>query len=253
MNSKQLRAAALAAALSGAVLVSSCQQFFTTSLAKALARDSADYDLTSISVDTAVDMLATALSDGDADMAAALVTPLLAAATAAATDPASAAYQEAASALLDAAVLSSGVGPAVSEMVPILLPLSLDPQSITPEEKTVLISEAIATVSSISLNKDESDALLLIADNPPEGLSADDAYTAAAALVADAFVDAEVDLAELTEFNLDSPPVGVDQASIDAALQLLTYADSLPVVEGSSSVFADIFSSMGLIAPRSCR
>ena len=242
MNRQRNRAVALATALAGIFLLSTCQQFFTASLATALARDS--YTIPAdISVADAINLLDAAIAEGDATMAAALVPGLFAAAEAASAGSDAAAYNEAANALVSAVVLSSGVGPVVTTVATLFL--SADPEA----DPALMISEAITSVSSIALSVEETDALLLIASNPPAGLSADDAYTAAFALVADAFVDAEVDLAELTEFNLDTPPAGVDPATLAAALDLLSYADGLPVEEGSSSMFADLFSSMGLSAP----
>ncbi len=240
MNRQRNRAVAVTTALISVFLLSTCQQFFTTSLAEVLARDS--YTIPAdISVADAVSLLDAAIAEGDATMAAALVPGLYAAAGAASAG--SAEYNEAANALASAVVMSSGVGPVVATVATLFL--SADPDA----DPELFIAEAIASVSTVALNDAEMDALLMIADNPPEGLSADDAYTAAFALVADAFVDAEVNLADLAEFDLDAPPAGVNQDSIDAALELLSYADGLPVDEGSSNIFADIFSSMGLSAP----
>jgi len=238
MKNQRLRAVAVAAALSSVFLLTTCQQFFTTSLASVLARDS--YDLSGISVGSAVDMLATALSDGDAEMAAALVAPLLAAMTDATT---AAAYEEAANALVSAVVLSSGVGPAITAAISGILPsFEEGSEGPTPEQ----MAEALGSLATISLSPTEHEGLLLIAGNPPEGMSANDAYSAAVALVADAFVSAEVELSEIGSFDTENLPEGVDQDSIDAALLLMTYAQDLPVEEGSDSLFADLISSFGM-------
>jgi len=226
MNRQKNRAVALATALAGIFLLSTCQQFFTTSLASALARDS--YTIpANITVAEA-----TALLD------AALVPGLFAAAEAA--EAGSDAYNEAANALVSAVVLSSGVGPVVATVATLFL--TVDDEA-NPDE---LVSQAISAVSTIALNDNELDALLMIAEFPPEGLSADDAYTAAFALVANAYVVAGIDLANTTEFSLDEPPEGVDTDSLLAAEALMAYAEGLP---SNDSIFAGYFSELGLIAP----
>jgi len=237
MNRQKNRAVALATALAGIFRLSTCQQFFTTSLASALARDS--YTIpANITVAEATALLDAALAEGDAAMAAALVPGLFAAAEAA--EAGSDAYNEAANALVSAVVLSSGVGPVVATVATLFL--TVDDEA-NPDE---LVSQAISAVSTIALNDNELDALLMIAEFPPEGLSADDAYTAAFALVANAYVVAGIDLANTTEFSLDEPPEGVDTDSLLAAEALMAYAEGLP---SNDSIFAGYFSELGLIAP----
>lgn len=242
MTRLRLRAAAAAAALSSVFLLASCQQFFTTSIATALARDS--YDLSGMSVADAVGMLDSALAEGDAQVAAALVSPLFLAAEAAA--PGTAAYDEAAGALVSAVVLSSGVGTAITTAVSELLPSFVEGG---PDIDGSLIAEALDAFSAVSLTATERDALLMVAADPPEGMSANDAYSSAVALVADAFVDAGVEFAELEAFDLGSLPADVDTGSVDAALALLTYAQGLPVEEGSNGLFAGLISGFGFVAP----
>jgi len=245
MNRQRNRAVALATALAGIFLLSTCQQFFTTSLAGALARDS--YTIPAdITVAEATALLDAAIAEGDATMAGALVPGLYAAAGDAVVG--SAEYNDAANALVSAVVLSSGVGPAVAEMLPLLLPLVGESNNLSSEDESALISEALATASTISLNDAELEALFMIADNPPEGLSADDAYTTAFALVANAYVDAGINLENVTEFSLDAAtaPAGVDPDSLQAAQDLIDHAQSLTAEGGTPSAFADYLAQLGL-------
>jgi hypothetical protein len=217
------------------VSLSSCQEFFTTSFATALARDS--YPIPAdMSVADASALLDQAMLNGDANMAAALVTPLYAAASAA--TPGTAAYDEAASALASAVILSSGVAPAATSIG--LAFASIDLSSPTPAQ----IAEALAPIETVSLTDDETAALIMIAANPPAGLSADDAYVAALALASDAFTDAGVSISSLASFDelldVGSLPIGVDANAINAALALLTYAQGL----GTSSLLGDILNDL---------
>ena len=242
MNRQRHRAVAIAAALTGVFLLSTCQQFFTTSLASPLARDS--YPIPDdISLADAVTLLDAAIAEGDAVMAEALVPGLFAASEAALLEADATAYNTAATALVSAVVLSSGVGPVIATVASLFL--AEDEETDLDE----LVSQAIEAVSAIALNEAELDALLMVADNPPEGLSADDAYTTAFALVANAYVEAGIDLASITEFSLDAAPSGVDPESLAAAEALMLYAESLPSDDGSTSIFASYFSELGLIAP----
>lgn len=163
-----------AAVLCGLFSVSSCQQFFTSSLAKALARDS--YNLGSLSVDSALAVLDEALASGDARMAAALVAPLLSAVKDA--PPGSEAYNTAASALVSSVELASEVGALMSGALTTLaeagggnLDSSLD------------LSAIIESVAAIELTPAEEEALILVSANIPDNLSAADSLAAALALV----------------------------------------------------------------------
>lgn len=234
MNKKYWRL--LAITVAGACVLSSCQQFFTTSLAPMLARDS--YTIPAdMSVDDATALLADALANGDAEMAAALVTPLLAAATTAAADPTSAAYQEAANALLDAAVLSSGVGSVMTEVATTLA--TADLESMTEED----LAETMDLISSITLDDNAEAALILIAQNPPDDMTADDAYAAALALASNAFVDAGVSFDDIGSLSAEEEAALAADPAVDAAIALL---DQASLLGGDESLFGSLLSGVDL-------
>jgi hypothetical protein len=205
---------------------SSCQRIFTSSLAPFLARDG--YTIPSnLSVADAAYLLSQ--SQGDPDLAAALVTPLYNAASAA--TPGTAAYDEAATLLAQAVTDASGIGPAITTLA-----VFATIASPTAEE----IAEATDAVLAVSLNTAEIDALSLILANPPSDYTPAMAYTAAAALAAQALsnigttdidsVDAgalELDpayLLALDFINLASTTLGGDGGLGD---QLGQYLDEL--------------------------
>jgi len=214
MNRQKKQAVALATALTGIFLFSTCQQFFTTSLASALARDA--YTIpANISVADATTLLAAAIAEGDAIMAAALVSPLLTAATAAVADPTSDAYQAAATALLNAAVLSSGVGPAIADITTDFLAGGED-----------ILATAIEAASTISLSADAAAGLRLIssAETIPDDLSVEDAYAAALALLVFGSAENDVQISA-TELPTEAQITLLDNdPSIEAARFLLQYA-----------------------------
>jgi hypothetical protein len=233
------RAAAILLTMALLVSLSSCQQFFTASLAGYLARDS--YAIPSdLPVGDAIDLLDTAKASGDEQLAAALVTPLYNAASAA--TPGTAAYDEAATALTQAVLLSSGVGTAIGDIVTDLGTADLG--SITPDQ----IDAALTSVATISLTTAETTALRMIAADPPASLGTDDAYIAALSIAVDAFGDAGVALSSLTDFsdliNTGTLPTGVDSASINAAIDLLTYAQTLDAADGTDSLLGQMLSGV---------
>lgn len=143
----------------------SCQEFFTSSLASYAARDG--YAIPSdISVEEASELLAR--SSGDPAMASALVAPLAAAAAAAV--PGSAEYYQAADVLLDAVLVSSGVGPS---MIGALAVIQSDPDA------------AMEIMLSVALSDTEVAALALVAGDPIF-MSAEEMYTVALALMSEA-------------------------------------------------------------------
>jgi len=220
--------------MTGLAVLSSCQQFFTTSLAASLARDS--YTIPAdMSVADASALLDQALLNGDAEMAAQLVTPLLAALGAA--EVGSDAYNEAAAALLDAVVLSSGVGAAMTEVATSLA--SADLANLTEDD----LSGAMATISTITLTDDAEAALLLLAANPPADMSADDAYSAAIALAADSFTDAELDINSIDTLTEEEITELSEDDSMEAALDLLGQAQE---IGGDESLFGDLLSGVDL-------
>jgi len=165
-----------AAALTALALLSfasySCQRIFTTSLAPFLARDG--YTIPSnLSVADAAYLLSQ--SQGDPALAAALVTPLYNAASAA--TPGTAAYNEAAMLLAQAVTESSGIGPAITTLAVFSMITSPTAQEI---------ADATNAILAVSLNALEISALALIEANPPSDYTPAMAYTAAAALVAQA-------------------------------------------------------------------
>jgi hypothetical protein len=172
---KKRYAAALMALALLSLASSSCQRIFTSSLAPFLARDG--YTIPSnLSVADAAYLLSQ--SQGDPDLAAALVTPLYNAASAA--TPGTAAYDEAATLLAQAVTDASGIGPAITTLA-----VFATIASPTAEE----IAEATDAVLAVSLNAAEINALSLILANPPSDYTPAMAYTAAAALAAQALSD----------------------------------------------------------------
>jgi len=234
MNARPFRIAAGAAVLLGLFPLASCQQFFTSSLGKALARDS--YSIPSdISVDDAVELLA----GGDADVAAALVTPLSTAVSAA--TPGTDAYNEAASALVTAVVLSSDASPAIFSVVEDLGTESLE--TLTQDQ----IDAALASLMAISLTPGETAALLLVSDDAtaPEGLAPDQIYVAAFALAVDAFNDAGATQAELDIWlGGGALPGGVVTGTVDAAMDLLLLAQAAETASGTTSIFGQLLSGL---------
>lgn len=234
-----IRIAAVIMTMALLVSLSSCQQFFTASLATFLARDS--YTIPAdLPVGDAIDLLDSAKASGDENLAAALVTPLYNVASAA--TPGTAAYDEAATALTQAVLLSSGVGTAIGDVVSDLG--TADFGSITAAQ----IDTALASVAAISLTPAETTALLMIAADPPASMSTDDAYIAALSIAVDAFGDAGVALSSLTDFSdlLDTGalPPGVDSVSINAAKALLTYAQTLDAADGTDSLLGQMLSGV---------
>lgn len=224
----------IAVSLAGIATLSSCQQFFTTSLASSLARDS--YTIpANMTVADASALLDEALLNGDAEMAAQLVTPLLAALEAA--TPGTEEYNEAAAALLDAVVLSSGVGAAMTNMATTLASADLD--NLTEED----LAGAMASLSTIALSNDAEAALLLLAANPPADMSADDAYSAAIALAADSFTDAGLSIDTIDTLSEDQITEFSEDASMAAAVDLIGQAQDLG---GDESLFGDLLSGVDL-------
>lgn len=237
MNARPSRIAAGAAVLLGLLSLASCQQFFSGSLAKVLARDS--YSIPSdISVDDAVELLA----GGDADVAAALVTPLSAAVSAGTEG--TAAYDEAASALVTAVVLSSDASPAIFSVVEELGTSGLD--SLTAEQ----VDSAIASLMAISLTSGETAALLLVSDDAaaPAGLAADQLYVAALIIAIDAFNDAGVAVTSYSDLSIlldtGTNPAAVDDATIAGAVSLLALAQAAETASGTTSIFGELLSGL---------
>ena len=234
MNERKILTSTVAMAIAGLALLSSCQQFFTTSLAAPLARDS--YTIPSdISVEDAAELLAS----GDADVAAALVAPLFAAASAA--TPGSAAYDAAASALVTAVVLSSDASPAIFTIVE---DLGTEGLGTLPQPQS---DAALAALMAISLTPAESAALLLVSDDlaAPEGSAPDELYIAAFALAVDAFNDGGASEAELdTWLGGGALPGTVDVDSVNAAMALLDLAQAADLAGVSTSIFGQLLSGL---------
>lgn len=226
----------LAMAFAVMVSLSSCQEFFTSSFATVLARDS--YPIPAdMSVDQAIEYLE--LSNGDPTIAAALVTPLYEAASSA--DPASDDYDEAAAALVSAVVLSSGASPAIFSIVGdvgIENFGSLD---------AAQIDAALATLMTISLTDEEAAALALVSGNAaPDGAAPDEMFMAAFTLAVDAFNDGGATTAELdTWLGGGALPGTVDGPTITAAMDLLTLAQDLDTANGNTSIFGQLMTSIG--------
>lgn len=170
--------AAIAAALA-ALLAASCQQIFTTSLVKGLARDPSSYKFpANMAVSDAAYYLAQ--SQGDPAVAAALVTPLYNAVQAA--TPGTAAYDQAAQLLAEAVVQSTGINQALADTI---AALPSDLGSVDP----ATLESLVTNFASVGLNADEIAALTALEANPPSTLSAEQAYTIAGTLFLQAIAD----------------------------------------------------------------
>ena len=193
--------------------------------------------LANLPVSDAIDLLNTAKASGDEKLAAALVTPLYNAASAA--TPGTAAYDEAAGALLDAAVLASGVNPAMVSVMDAYVAGAAD-----------LANIAVGAVASISLSAEAAAGLRMIATDNPADLSVEDAYAAAVALLAYGATENSIDLAavmvdgvtptQTTALNAD--------ASVQAAIDLLNFvtANAAPGTIFADLPSADLLKELGL-------
>ena len=203
------------------VLLVSCQQLFTTSLGTALARDGYP-DLSDVSLEDALSLLADA--QGDQDLAVALVAPLYTAALEA--TPGSATYDKAATALVEAVVISSGIGTAITDGLQTYLDDGEDALDMDTLLATITVSDSAVT------------SLQLIAESPPASMTATQAYTAAATLMVAILQDTStlsLENAEATDFE-DADPV-----LYAAALDLFNHAQSLDTTD---SMFGSIFGEL---------
>jgi hypothetical protein len=206
---------------------SSCQRIFTSSLAPFLARDG--YTIPSnLSVADAAYLLSQ--SQGNSELAASLVTPLYNAASEASYP--SAAYDEAASLLAQALIQASDINTGIS-MVLDTIPLD---GSATQAE----LDAAFGAFSVVDISAAELVALDLIMTNstPLGSLSAAEAYTIAAALIASAANNAGVS---------DPTAITVDQQNdLDAdpayalAFDFLTLAASIEAATSTETMLGQL-------------
>lgn len=221
--------AAIAAALA-ALLAASCQQIFTTSLAKGLARDPSSYKFPAdMAVSDAAYYLAQ--SQGDPAVAAALVTPLLNAAS-------SGSFNQAAPLLAQAVIQSSGFEEGLSSIVGEILN-----SSGTPDFGALLLA-----FSSVSLSAQALTAVDYIAgtDATESPLTADQAYTLAiVAFINLVNTDPDIDLGNPSLFD---PPSGYfpsdDWATIEA---MFNYAQDVPNGQDSqlAQAMQDFITALG--------
>ncbi len=226
MPRKRYAAALIALALLS-LASSSCQRIFTTSLAPFLARDG--YTIPSdLSVADAAYLLSQ--SQGDPDLAAALVTPLYNAASAA--TPGTAAYDEAATLLAQAVIQASDINNGIGI---VLNTIPLDGSTTQAE-----LDAAFGAFSGVDISSEELTSLELIMTNssPSGSLSAAEAYTIAAALIASAANDAGVsDPTAIT---------GPQQALLDAdpayslAFDFLTLAGAIETATSSETMLGQL-------------
>lgn len=244
--------AALAAALA-ALLAASCQQIFTTSLVKGLARDPSSYKFPDdLAVSDAAYYLAQ--SQGDPAIAAALVTPLFNAVQAA--TPGTATYDQAAQLLAEAVVQSTGINQALADTI---AALPSDLGSVTP----AMLEELVTNFQSVSLASQEIDSLsYLIPITPllpgvipptvPSTLSAEQAYTIAGTLFLQAIADTPgVSLDDLSVISDPMSPEAVALMATPAyglASDFLTLATTLD--GGSTTLLGGLMNDFaGLLQP----
>lgn len=229
--------AAIAAALA-ALLAASCQQIFTTSLAKGLARDPASYKFpANMAVSDAAYYLAQ--SQGDPAVAAALVTPLFNAVQAA--TPGTAAYDQAAQLLAEAVVQSTGINQALADTI---AALPSDLGSVTP----ATLEGLVANFASVGLNATEIAALTALEADPPSTLSAEQAYTIAGVLFLQAIADTPG--ATLNDLNT----LTVEAATLTATPAFILASDFLSLAGtidgGSTTLLGGLLNDLaGLLQP----
>lgn len=240
--------AAIAAALA-ALLAASCQQIFTTSLVKGLARDPSSYKFpANMAVSDAAYYLAQ--SQGDPAVAAALVTPLYNAVQAA--TPGTAAYDQAAQLLAEAVVQSTGINQALADTI---AALPSDLGSVDPGTLEGLVTN----FQSVGLTLQEIDSLsYLIPITPlppgdipptvPSTLSAEQAYTIAGVLFLQAIADTPgANLNELDTLTDQSAVLTATPAYVLAS-DFLTLATTID--GGSTSLLGGLLNDLaGLLQP----
>lgn len=210
-------------------MLSSCQQLFTTSLGTALARES--YDLSDVSLDEALTYLALAQANSDTELASALVAPMLAKASASVVGTAT--YDQAATALVGAVIISSGIGQAINSGMDLIASSISDGTEIT-------LSDVTGIIESVTISAASVDALVLVAQDPPPSMDAAQAYTAAASLLLSIVANTSLTLeSDYSEFE---GLTGAQADSFDAALLLYNHAtDNL---DGADTVFGDFFGAL---------
>lgn len=223
--------AAIAAALA-ALLAASCQQIFTTSLVKGLARDPSSYKFpANMAVSDAAYYLAQ--SQGDPAVAAALVTPLLNAAS-------TGSFNQAAPLLAQAVIQSSGFEQGVSTVLGDLLSSSGPP----PDFEALL-----AAFSSVSLGDQAWLAIDLIAGTDPlaSPLSADQAYTLAIVAFIDLVnEDPSIDIGNPATLP-DNPSDYFEGPQWDTINAMFTYAGIVPNGQDSqlAQAMQDFITALG--------
>ncbi|GAB1432380.1 hypothetical protein MASR2M29_10050 [Spirochaetota bacterium] len=218
---------AMAVLALAAFFAASCQQFFTSSIAKPLARS--NYSIpANIGADDAAALLAE--SGGDPKIAAALVKPLYNAIKNA--SPGTENYNTVANALLEAAVASSGINSVIAEAQSLFFSGAEDFGSI------------LEKLDSISLSDDAVKGLGLVAQNFPANMNPDNAIAAAAALVVVACANEGSTISKLIDTGDPGHSVLInnlkDTPEITAALSLIDEAKNASV----PSVFADLLKDL---------
>jgi hypothetical protein len=192
MRKSGIVTAALAAlALAAALGLSSCQEFFTTSLGTWAERDS--YDLSGLTEAQALKLYKEAVKSGNTKLASALLSKLSSLAISAS------ASSEVVEAAVDTAVVATGVSNAVNTIVSTLgseiLSGSIDPSDYATVasilESITVSSDAIAVFTLMTtMTTDELTAA---------GVSAEDCAMAAAALLVQAAADSSATLEDLVD------------------------------------------------------
>lgn len=222
--------AAIAAALA-ALLAASCQQIFTTSLVKGLARDPSSYKFpANMAVSDAAYYLAQ--SQGDPAVAAALVTPLLNTAS-------SGSFNQAAPLLAQAVIQSSGFEQGLSSIVGEILNSSGTPD----------FGALLAAFSSVSLGAQGLAAIDLIAgtDAATSPLTADQAYTLAIVAFIDLVnEDPLIEIGYPATFPAD-PATYFEGSQWDTIDAMFNYAGNVPNGQGSqlAQAMQDFINALG--------
>lgn len=208
--------AAIAAALA-ALLAASCQQIFTTSLVKGLARDPSSLKLPqSISLSEAEDYWQK--YRGNQAIAVQLVEPLFTIIQT--TTPGTSTYDRAANLLTDAIITSSGFLAATNATIKAL------PKDLSSVDEEA-IKQVVSSFSSVELSATEIEALAAIAIAPPNSLSSDQAYQVAGALLLQAINETDASLDQID--NISDHIVAIqDTRAYEVAMLFLGLADDTP-------------------------
>ena len=225
----------LSLAMLAAVLViglGGCQQLFTTSLGKSLARSTSVPS--NLTPDQAAALVAQATANQDPALATALVSSLLTQISTT-TDPTTKAALESSAA--SAAIVASGIGSALTDLLASGT-VSTDPATLTNLLATVQAGATPSVVTALSLLSDPA----VVASPASSGLGTTD-LVIAAVVVAASVIPPGTDPQTFDPTTLSSP---TDQAAFTTAQSILTTAMTLPADSTTQSLINQVAGSFSL-------